>query len=428
MATVTVEDSGPCKKLIKITVPSDEIGAKIEESYKKLRESVDVDGFRKGRVPRKLLERRFGEKVIEEVKETAMGDACQKALDDNELTSIGEPSFDNVEHGEDGDLSFEVTIEVKPQFDLPDYVGLKLKRARAEVSDQDLAEGLERIRMQRASLDPVEGGEVQAGDRVTADWEATCGDEDVASEMDVPLQVAGRLMGPMQLDLVACLQGAKAGETREGDVTFAQSHPTEKYRGQAGRISIAVKDIRRPVAPELSDDFAKELDFDSIDELKDVVRSQLASRKQRELQEDLERQISDQLLESIVVELPEDLVKRQASDLLMRQQLRMRHEGEADDQIEERTGQMQAASEEAAERQFRMFFIHERIAEKEKIFITENDVENRIGQLANSYRLSVQQMRNYLEERNGLSQLRIQMREERVMGLLLSKADIQDAD
>ena len=428
MANVTVEDAGPCKKLLKIVVPAEEVAGKIEESYEKLRDSVTVDGFRKGRVPRKLLEKRFGEKVVEEVKETAMSDSSQKALEDNELTPIGEPSFDNVEYGDGGDLSFDVTVEVKPQFDLPDFAEIKLKRMSAEVTDEVLMEGLERIRMQRAKLEPVSEGGVAARDRVTADWKAVAGDDEVANEADAAIDVQGKKLGFVEVDLVASLEGAQAGETREMDVKFGQDCPQEQFRGQDGKVTMTIKQIQRPVAPELTDDFAKELDFDDIEELKDVVKSQLAARMERDVEADLRRQMAELLLQRVEIDLPEGLVKRQASDLLVRQQLRMRYEGVPEDEIEERLSEMQSSSEEVAERQFKEYFLYEKIAEGEKLFVTENEVDNRIGQLANSYRQSVQRMRKYLEEENALSQLRIQMREEKVMGLLLSKAEIQDAD
>jgi len=427
LANATVEDAGPCKKLLKVVVPAGEVAEKIDESYKKLCETVNVDGFRKGRVPRKLLEKRFGEKVIEEVKETAMADASQEALEQNSLTLIGEPSFDKVEYAAGGDLTFEVTVEVKPQFDLPDYSGLKLRRMSAEVTDQDVADGLARIALRRARYQPVADGEARLNDRLVVSWQAACEGEPVASEADATIVVGARRLGFLDVDLRKALEGAKAGETREADVKFRSDHPIEKHRGKDGKLSITVKELQRPVPAEIDDELAKALDFDSLEQLKSVLCKQLAARKEREVRADLERQASDRLLEQVNIELPEGLVKRQASDLLTREQLRMGYEGIPEEEIEERLAQMQAASEDAAQRQFRLYFLFEKIAEKEKIFVTENDIENRVAQLANSYRQSAQRMREQLEKENALGQLRIQMREERVLDFLLSKAEIQDA-
>jgi trigger factor len=162
--------------------------------------------------------------------------------------------------------------------------------------------------------------------------------------------------------------------------------------------------------------------------MKSVVRAQLRSQREREAREDLERQVADQLIERAALEVPTDLVKRQASDTLTRMQLRLRYEGLSDEEVEEKLTELQSASEEAAERQIKTYFIFEKIADAEKVFVTENDVENRIAQLANGSRQTPQQVRSYLEERRAMGQLRIQMREERVMQALLHLAEIQDAD
>jgi trigger factor len=430
LANVTVQDAGPCKKLLKIAVPAKEVADKVDESYGKLRDSVTVAGFRKGHIPRKLLEKRFGEQVIEEVKETAMADACEKALKENGLTALGEPSFDKVEYAAGGDLSFEVTIEVKPQFETPDYKGLKLKRrSGAEVTEEDIAAGMERLRHQRAQYEPAPpDAQAEPNDVVTVDWKAMAGAEEVASEQGVAIPVSGRRLGAMSVDLAACLAGVKAGETREARVVFAHNHPVEKHQGKEGRAHITVKEIKRPRVPELNEALAKEFRFESLDEMKSVVRAQLRSQREREAREDLERQVADQLIERAALEVPTDLVKRQASDTLTRMQLRLRYEGLSDEEVEEKLTELQSASEEAAERQIKTYFIFEKIADAEKVFVTENDVENRIAQLANGSRQTPQQVRSYLEERRAMGQLRIQMREERVMQALLHLAEIQDAD
>ena len=430
MATATVEDVGPCKKLLKITVPADEVRAKIDESFEKLRETVSIDGFRNGRAPRRLLERRFGEKVLDEVKESLMLDASQEAMDEHGFSLIGEPSFDNIEYEDGADLTFDVTVEIKPEFELPQYTGLKLVRQKPVVTAEDVQEGLERIRSQRATLSPApEGAEVEDGDVLTVDWAASCEGEEVAAQEGSQLNPADRALGEIEVEgLSEALGGAKVGETREAKVTFPEDHPIEKLRGKEGAVKITITSILRPTLPELDDAFAGSLDFDSLEDLRETVEGQILARREREREQDLGRQATDQLLAEANIELPEGLVKRQASDILVRRRLQLRYQGVPEDEIEEELAREQSASEESADREFKVYFLFERVAEKEKLFVTENEVENRVAQLANSYRLSVQRMRQYLEERGALSQLRIQMREEKVIEFVLKHAEIQDAE
>ena len=429
MATATVEDAGPCKKLLQVVVPAAEVSEKVNESYEKLRESVNVDGFRKGHAPRRLLERRFGEKVLEEVKETLMMEASQAALDEHGFTAIGEPSFDNVEYSEGADLTFQVTVEIRPEFDLPDYKGLRLVRAKAVVTDEDVAEGLDRLRRRRATPAPApRDAGAEDGDSLTVNWTASVEGEEVATDRGVDISVGAGGFGSMIAPgMGEVLRGVKAGETRELDVAFPDVYPVERCRGKDGKASVSVVTVMRPVLPELNDEFAAGLDFESLDELKETLRAQTLSRREREADGDLGRQATEMLLGQVEIELPEGLIKRQAQNSLVRRRLQLQYQGVPEDEIEEELAQQQGASEETAERDFKVFFLFERIAEKEKLFVTENEVENRIALLANSYRLSPQQMRRHLDERGSVSQLRVQMREERVMEFIVSNADIQDA-
>src|SRR5208337_4888417 len=130
-----VEDVGPCKKHLKITIPKEEIEKKVEENYSRLASSAAVAGFRKGHVPRKLLERRFNDEVLEDVKQAILSEASQKAVEEKGLKPIGDPSFDNVSFELDKDCVFEITLEVEPDFDLPVYKGLELKRVPVRVDD-----------------------------------------------------------------------------------------------------------------------------------------------------------------------------------------------------------------------------------------------------------------------------------------------------
>ncbi len=429
MVNVIVEDVGPCKKHLKITVPQADVQAKLEESYARLQSEAVVAGFRKGHVPRKLLERRFGEEVLEEVKQSILTEVSQKAVEEKELKPIGDPSFDNVDFAPDKDCLFEVTLEVKPDFEVTDYNGLKLKKKAAAVTTEEVGAGLERLRMSRAHLELIsKDARVERDDCVICDWEITCDDEMVASEQDDELVVRGRRFGGVELeqDISESLGGAKCGEARQTKAKFLDTYPVEKWRGKEGVLIIKVKEMRRPVAPELNEEFAKAMDFDSLEEIKEHVRRSIVQAKEREVAMDLERQLFDKLLEKTPIELPEGVLKAQARNIMVRQQFRLRQRGVPSEEIEKHLEDLRDASEEAAARNLKVFFILDRIADREKIFVTENDVENRIAALANSYRMSVQRMRAQLQQEGSLSDLRAGMREDKVTDFLLKSADIDE--
>ena len=431
MADVTIQEVGPCKKQLKITVPQADIQAKVEENFATLAENVVIDGFRKGHVPRKLIERRFGEEVLEEVKQTILSEAAEAAVEEHNLKVLGTPSFDNVEFAADTDCVFELTVEVEPDFDLTEYKGIKLTRKSNAVTDEEIERGLENLRRQRATLELQEQDTpVAENDFVNADWEISSEGEMVANEKEDQFIVSGKRFGGVELekDLAEVLKDAKFGEKREATGKILDAYEIEKWRGKDCTLTLTVKEIRRPLLPELNDEFAKKLDFETVDELKEYAKRNLEQSKTRENDLDLERQLFDQLLTAMPFDLPEGVLKAQAVSIMRRQQYRLQMRGMPAGQIEEHLEDLRDASEEAAARNLKIFFVLNKIAEKEKLFVTENDVENRIAQMANSHRMTVQKMRRQIEQDGSLSELRAGMREDKAIEFLMTNADVADAE
>ncbi len=429
MGNVTVKDVGPCKKQLSITVPQAVVQGKIDESYTKLAGSAVIAGFRKGHVPRKLLEKRFGEDVLEEVKQAVLGEASEKAIEENGLKPLGQPSFDNVSFELGKDCAFEVTVEIEPAFDLPEYKGLALVRKSAKVTPEELDRGIEALRMRRARMELMPSGtSIAAGDLVVCDWAIRAGTETVSDQKDAEILASGKRSAGIEYekDLGEVLAGAAFGQAREVKITFLDAYPVEKWRGQEGVLAITPKEVRRPVAPELNDEFAKAMDYDSLDDLRQAVERSLAATKEREVRNDLEQQLFSALLDRVKIELPEGILKAQARSIMMRQNYRLQQRGVPAEEIEKHLEELRNASEEAAARNLRIFFLLDRIADKEKIFVTETDVENRIASMAAAYRTTPQKMRAQIENENSLAELRAGMREDRVVEFLLKNASITD--
>jgi trigger factor len=429
LANVTVEDVGPCKKHLKITIPKDDVQKKVEENYDKLKSSAVVAGFRKGHVPRKLLERRFSAEVLEDVKQALLSDASQKAVEEKDLKPIGEPSFDNVSFEPGKDCVFEITLEVEPEFDVPPYKGLNLAKAAAKVTPAEVEKGLEALRMRRAKLElmPADTA-VAADDLIVCDWRVVCGGETAADQKDAEVFVGGKRSGGLDLEkpLSEALAGAKFGEAREVKGKFSDDYPVEKWRGKDCALTVTPKEIRRPRAPELNEEFAKAMDFDSVDELKKAVERSLLQGKEREVALALEQQLFDKLLEKAPFDLPQGVLKAQARNIMLRQQYRLRQRGVPDEEIEKHLEDLRNASEDAAARNLKIFFILDRIADKEKIYVTETEVEARIAAMANSYRMTPQRMRAQIEQEGSLSELRSGMREDKIVDFLLKNSTIEE--
>ncbi len=428
MVNVTVEDVGPCKKHLKIIIPQADVQAKVEEGYAKLGASAVISGFRKGHVPRKLLVRRFGEEVLEEVKQNLLADASEKAIEEKGLKPIGEPSFDNVAFEENKDCEFEVTLEVEPEFDLVDTKGISLTKKSAAVTADELAKGLENLSRQRAKLELMDQKTaIDAGDLIVCDWEVKAESETVADQKDAELFVFGKRSGGLEFeqDLAEALKGAKFGDARELKGKVLDNYPIEKWRGKDATVTVKVKEIRRPVPPAVNEEFAKSLDFDSVEALNKAVEQSMAANKEREVQLEVEQQLFDKLVELMPFELPQGVLKAQARNIMMRQQYRLRQRGIPEEEIEKHLEELRNASEEAAGRNLKTYFILKKIGEKEKIFVTETEVDARIAALAAQHRVSVEKMRAQMEEENSLSELRAGMREDKVTEFLLKNVNVK---
>ena len=427
MIDVTVSDVGPCKKQLTIRVPQEDIQAKLDESYDNLRRTASVDGFRRNHVPRRLLEKRFGEQVIEDVKQTLMAEASAEAVEKESLQLLGEPSFESADFNPAEDFTFEVTVEIRPEFDIDGYKDLELTRPPVEVTDEEFETGIRGILRQQAEWNTVEDGKVQEDDRVVCDWQIRVDDEEAISQNDSELPALPDVFASIGVeDMAETLRDAVGGDTRTTDVHFPDDYPNEKYRDKAGVLSVTIKEIRRASIPELTEELAEKLDFDSADKLREEVRRQFQARKQREADESLEQQVCDRLLEMVDFELPEGIVRRQAREYMRRQQMHLQMRGVPEEEIRKQLHALRTSSEEAAVRNFRLHFIISKIAEKEKIFVTENEVENMIASLANRYQTTAGKMQQELEQNDSLASLRMEMRRDKVVKFLLDKATIQD--
>ena len=426
-----VEETGPCARLLKIEVPAETVQQEIDKSYDELRKTVFIKGFRKGRVPRHILERRFSEEVLEGVKRDLVEGKLSEAIEKHELRLVSTPSvnLDEIKLEPDHPLTFEVNVEVFPEFTIDNYTGLEVERPDTTVTDQDVAGALESLRMQHARYEKVEEGTVGEGDVpichaiVLKDGQEVLRREELGADLDA------ETVGGLKLEgLKAALLGASPGETRtfEG-ITLPDDLRQESLRGQTVDIQVTVDEIRRFVLPEVTDDWAKSLNFEDLDDLREEILDQLRLDRQRQADQAVRERIENKLLELTDFDVPEGLVERVVARAAERQRLALLYRGVPEDKLDEEVRRLAPGTREQSIRDCKLFFILERIADQEKIFVTEDEVEQRIQAIALNYRRRPQDVQAELEEQGRLDSLRRQMREEKVIDFLIQKANIAQA-
>ena len=424
---IEIEEVGPCKKLLKFEIPKETIDDEWQKQLKEVARMAKVPGFRKGKAPRKLLEKNYGDKIMDDVKRAVVSGSYQQAIEENKLSPIGDPDIGNFDLELGKPLKFEITLEVLPTFELGDYKGMKLQRKPVSVTDEDIDKALETISKQKAQLAIVKTGKVKVEDFIICDCEVGINDEVVWSDQELEVMVSGSHVADINVpDLKDRLVGAKSGDKVSVDVELGDGFSVEQHRNKSAKMEISIKEIKRPKSPKIDDELAKQVGYDTLGELKEFMSKRLEMEKKRMAEGEMQEQISSKLIEMADFEMPEDMIKHHTNERLHKYQLDLVNKGTPQEEIEKHTEDMKSASEEAVVRDFKMSLVLEHIAEKERIFVTEDDVNRRISEMAGMYGLDAAGMKKQLEKMNSMSNLRHQLRESKTLNLLMKEANIEE--
>jgi len=427
--SVAVEDVGTLKKKITVTVSRERIDAKLDEMFGQLRRSAQVPGFRPGRAPRRLIEKRFGKEVAQDVRNAIIGESMGGAIEKSRLQTLGEPSIDleEVELPEGGEMSFSFEVEVMPRFELPELKGIKVTRSPFEVTDERVDEHLRYLAEGRASFE--EGtGPAGEGDIVTADARIFGEGIDELRREGLTLRVApGQVEALPLVDLGKALTGKKVAQSATIKITVPEAHPNEQWRGKEVSVEITISKLRKRVLPEVNDEFAEAMGFDSLAELRRFVSERLESRAESQIRRAMREQIVEYLLDNTQFDLPEGYVARHTDRSLQRRYVDLLQRGVSQERIEENLTELQAAASEQALKELKSSFILRRIAEDEGISADESEVNARIARMAQSVNRRPDRLREELQRDGTIDQVAIVIREEKALDKLLEQAQIVDA-
>jgi trigger factor len=424
---IEIEEVGPCKKLLKFEIPKETIEGEWQKQLKEMSRMANLPGFRKGKAPRKLLERNYGGKIMDEVKRAVVSDSYQQALEMNKLSPIGDPDIGDIDLEVGKPLKFEITLEVLPTFELGEYKGMQLKRKPVSVTDEDIDKALETISRQKSQLTVVKRGKVKDEDFIICDCEVGINGEVVWTDEELEVMVSGSHVADINVsDLKENLVGAKSGDKVSLDVELGDNFSVEQHRNKSAKMEISIKEIKRPKSPEINDELAKQVGYDTLGELKEFMSQRLEMEKKRMAEGEMQEQISRKLIEMADFDVPENMISQHTNERLYKYQLDLLNKGTPQEEIEKNMEDLRNASEESVVRDFKMSLVLDRIAEKERIFVTEDDVNQRISEMAGMYGLEPSGMKKQLEKMKSMSNLRHQLRENKTLNLLMKEANIEE--
>ena len=440
--TVTVEDIGPARKRLVIEVSVDRIAEQIASGYTQMKKDADVPGFRRGRAPQRLLERRFGEAIRDDVKGQLLSESYSQAIEDEKLNVIGEPDIKDLSDivlPDSEPLTFKVEVEVTPDVTLPSLEEIAIEQtAEIEVTDADVDAEIERYRERFGSMIAVDGAKVGENDFLQADIRILAGEDtsNEAEEISVlkgsNVVVPGNLRGDKGYvagivvdDLGKKLKDKQAGDVVSIFMTGPSGHEEEKIRNQPITIQISITSVQRLELASIDTVLAK-AGFESMDGLKSKLRDMLESRQKREQKIDLHDQIARHLIDQVELELPEAMTTRQAQRLLQRKAMELAYVGSSEQHIDQQMAEMRTASEEDARSQLKKFFILAKAAEDLGVEVAEAEVNGRIAMLAMQQGRRPEKLRQQMQRNGEIEYLYIQMREQKTLDQILDKAKIKD--
>lgn len=445
---VRVEEIGSLRKKMTVTVPGDLIAEQLDGQYDELRREAQVPGFRRGRAPRRLLEKRFGEEVTETLTQQVVATAYSVAIEKSDLKVLGDPmvwvkekdaesetllpaeeAIPKIELPEEGDLSYSVEIEVRPEFDLPNLEGIPVKKPKIEVTDENIDKQIDYIRGMRATFEPVPEGPVEKDDVVYADVKMTSDGTVLKEQPELRFNARSQTIDGVQLEnLGDVLAGAKVGDVKTTSGEIPDTFYKVEFRGKKADFEFTVRKIERQVLPEMNEEFVKSLGAESQDQLREWVKSDLEGRIGQEQQRAMRDQVYQYLLEHADFELPERLSETQTERVIVRRMLEMYQQGVPPTEVQKLMDEVRTSAKQDVANDLKLVLVMEKLSEEFETEVTEEEMNGRIAMIAQMRGQRFDRVRDELIQGQGVQNLYVQVRDEKIIGKLLEKAEVAEAD
>jgi len=386
----TVEQPGPVTRLLRVAVAPEQVRTAFDTALTRVANRAKIDGFRKGKVPRHVVEKRYGEEVRKDVVQDLVERACGEAIRHHGLRPVANPSLVSQELADDGTLRFEARVEVRPEFVLGEYKGLEVERRIARVEDEHVSRALDSLRERMAVLlTEEERVNVQPGDVVQFDMYAFADGRpiDSASGQGIQLEVgSGRFPEEFERGIVGVTRGIQTPI----DVRFPDDHRDQELAGKLVRFQVTVREIKNKILPKLDDEFAREVgydDCDTLEKLREHVRKDLEAGAERDADRRVRNTLLARLVEAHQFEVPPTLVEQQIVDSL--------HDMGVQSLPPDKVDEVRTALEPGATRQVRAGFILDAIAAAEELKVEQEELESVVNRQMAGAGADAERVRSY---------------------------------
>lgn len=399
---VTLENSGGCRRIMKIDVPADTVKEDYETILKAYTKQAGIPGFRKGKAPAHIIEKRFLKDIEQDAKDRLVPKFYQEAIKNEGLNIAAVVDVSDVSFGRNDGLKFNVLLDLVPEFKLPKYKKVSLKREPMKISDSDVDNTVTRVREQFAAFEETDGRPVESGDLVQINYDGTIDGKPVADfasnyqdigsgkEFWVPIGESEFLPG-----FNDGLLGKSTGDSCQIEVTFSEDYHVDSLCGKNAIYDVEVKAIKAKSLPDLDEKFLKHFDVDSEQALRDQLRTDMEKSAETKEKARLKDDLAEILISKTKIEPPESIVQQQAEDIAQNMLSLAFRQGAGKDQLLERRNEIMKNAIEAATKRVKLSYLTNRIGDEENIQVSEEEIQQNLQDMARQYGFTGDQLKSH---------------------------------
>jgi trigger factor len=428
---ISVENLAPCKKLMRIEVDAKAVDEVFDSVTKEYQKQAALPGFRPGKAPRDMVVKKYSAEISDEAKRKLIGDNYRKAVDEKKLNVIGYPDIEEITFARGQTMQFAATVETAPEFEMPEYKGLSAKREEKSVTDADVERALKMLAEQHTKFETV-SRELKMGDIAVVNYNGTCDGKPITDTAPTARGLTEKKNFWLDIEPTAFIEGfaaqmvgAKAGEKRTVNVDFPVDFMTKELQGKKGVFEVEILEVKEKVLPPVDEELAKKYGAENLEKLRAGVRRDLENELKHTQSNAVRSQIVKGLLDRVQFELPETPVANTTRNVVYDIVRENSRRGVARDVIEKQKDEIYTAAAANAKEQVKLAFMVQKIVEKEKIAVSQEDVLRRAQTLAATYQIPLDKFIKDLQKRDGIQELYDQVAHEKVMEFLENNAKIE---
>lgn len=394
---VKIEDQSSIKKVLSFEIPKETISKELNKAYADLKKKVDLKGFRKGKIPRKVLENRFAEDVHAEVAPRLIQEAFIEAVENHKLDIVGGPQLDPPELKPDSDYAFDITVEVKPELDDIDFQGLEIKKTLYEVTEAEIESQIYMLQKTMATKRKVEEERpVKEGDFVLIDYEGFLNGEAFEHTPKIENYVTALNKAPLPKEFSEKLLGAIPVQDLEIEVVYADDFHDENLKGKTIVYKVTLKEIQEEVLPEANDDLVKDLEqYETLEDVKVSIRDNLEKGIAQRVKHEMSEQIFQALLEKNDFELPEALIEGELNGIISETEQAYSQNNTSLEEVGLSREIMQEKYRGVAEKQARRHLILDKIITQEKMELSDEELDASFEEMAQAMSATKDAIKNF---------------------------------